>query len=243
MAIGWRFWINDASGYVKHGSTVASAGDYRTKNNWSMVARNAANNGDVPLLKVDSSDNIELGSESTGVVNTRVRGTQTASMFAGAGLADYVIVYGSTGIDIGAGGSTRFKVRSAANSTALPIIGDSSANSPWGSDGDSVITMASANKTLTAAEYSKKILIFTGTLGAPRTVTLPEPAEGEGYTKELINEIDEADNFITFTIGSGKTLQLIYTGGIRRAHVAVTSDGIYVTGCVSPAELSTLSNT
>lgn len=54
--------VYNANGF---GATVASAGHIRLPNNASLSARNVGNTGDVDLLKLNSSDRIELGQTST----------------------------------------------------------------------------------------------------------------------------------------------------------------------------------
>lgn len=213
--------IGTSSGFITFETGGASSGLIRIKSgaNRDVLVTDDGSSGNRVLVSFNSSSGgFVLGHSSH---NTTLNGTQ---------------------VQINAGGSARLLADSTAVKSAVQILGDSSTSSPYGAHGDVTITMASANKTLSASEYSVQFLRFTGTLSSvTRTVTLPAPTAGKGYSKDVSVEINE-DAGIVFSIGSGKTALLSWNG-YRRATLSVTDAGVFVTGAVNGTDLSSMLNT
>jgi hypothetical protein len=118
-------------------------------------------------------------------------------------------------------------------SIGVPRHGNST---PYASEGQVTIPISSSI-SLTAAQYSRKILKFTGSASGTYTVTLPAPAiEDASYVKKIRKQSGAGIGTITFTIGSGSTFTLPGAQGIGKIYVTptgVTGNFISVAGAVT----------
>lgn len=93
-----------AFGNVSAGTNPATTGNLREANNGGHVARNAANGANVLAIKVDGSDNIVLGGDSTGAslggrdIQLRVPTGQAVKLYVNGSLITTLSESGATGI-------------------------------------------------------------------------------------------------------------------------------------------------
>ena len=194
--------------YVSIGASPALSGAVRLANAGQIVGRNVGGTADVPLLYVDSSNDVWLGDAAAANIRTR----------ATSGFNVYLDSYGGF----------VFKIDSTNTYNALPIIGNST---PYGVHGAVLISMGAVSVTVTAAQYALDFLIFDNTANGLRAY-FPTPAdEAHSYTKEcafagtgttlVINRLDGAGAAVTLQPNS-KTRVRFRPGGAYRSYPADT---------------------
>lgn len=196
--------IVGASGYYSVGTNPATAGVYRLANNAEVSSRNAANNANRKLLRMNASDQVILGDDSAGFAYWLLgQAAAAARLFVWNG-SSFVNQLEADGTLLYAG---------------VPVIGNSQ---PFGCHGRTVKAMGDANQTLSAAEYAREHIKFTGALTASRTMTFPHPSsEDRSYTKSIHHA--GTGNSIVVSTGTGATITM---AAGNRATLGFTPDGV-----------------
>ncbi len=170
---------------VAIGATVASAGALRLANTAAVLARNAADGGDLPVIKTDSSDFVEVGGTGVG----------GAIINVGAGYGGFV-----------KSGNYKALYYQDKNQNADPIVGYLS---PYGCHGTaSIAAVSGSNTTILAADYIFETFRFTGSVAAVATMTVPAPASnGASYKRTIINDCT-GSGYCLVTTGSGAVVRI-----------------------------------
>lgn len=199
------------------GATVASTSLFRVP--WQpasgiMSMRNSGNTGDYNVITAAGST-FKFGDTTYGLTGNFYG--YNVQILSGAGAVDLMPGSGNYGF-----GSD---YTNAYNTSALQILGDTRANSPYGCHGDVTISATGGSTyTLAASEYSKTFLTINASGGASAaTVDFPTPAAGRGYFRFV---------YTTWTYGvilrkaggGGNTVSLSQDNACV---VYVTSGGVY----------------
>lgn len=156
----------------------------------------------------------------------------TTSSFGGGTQVATMNVYASSAVALGLGSATYGYLLGGNFEHWVPAIGSSSGSSPYSTHGDTPITLADADHTLSASEYCKEAIRFTGALTALRTITFPAPAAGSGYRKLVLNMCTGANGKHTYTTGVGATVTPFdnQTTGptINAAWLWIDSNGVHL---------------
>lgn len=190
-------------------STIAGTPDVagvRIDNNTTFSGRNFAGTADIIACYIDSANQVRLGSAFDAT-----QGGMTFGVRSGASLK-YAFNFGS--------GTTAY-LSETEFAVAVPRHGYTS---PYASEGQSTIAITTTTYTLTAGDYSQRILKFTGTFVGTSTVTFPLPASAlNSYGKSIRNTSTS-----TLVLTNGGTTCTVAAGGA--AEVMVTPDGIFAGG-------------
>ena len=109
-----------ADGYVQTGTNPAKSGALRTPNANGVVARNAANNADIPLIEIDSSNIISLGNVTQLLKGLSLNLYDHLSI----GLDGYVSTTGALRLS----NAETISARNAANNADLALLTLNSSN-------------------------------------------------------------------------------------------------------------------
>jgi hypothetical protein len=189
---------------VAVGTSPASAGGFRLPKNTWLTARNSIDSADYNLVGTNAADFIFVGdTNANGIV---VQTFSAGNLYLRMGANDVLVCY------------------SASLRAVQPITGeDVGYSSPYGVHGTAAVSMSDANRTETAANYKYTHLIYSGTLTATRTITMPLPgANSASYHKSIFNNTGQTLTFTdtggtTINIAAGKTALLAFEpAGVRR---------------------------
>ena len=176
-----------ASAYIEFGTTAPATGAFirfEAAASDLINVRNSGNTADQTALYQNGSGLLFVGGGSGGVgsqfVGTLVSASSQVDISIGSNNA---ATFNATEIDFNIGATEMMSITSSAISYAAPRLGLSS---PYASEGVTQIVTTGASVTLTAAEYSKAVILFTGTGGG--AFTFPLPADNNhSYVKDIIN--------------------------------------------------------
>lgn len=181
--------------------------------------RNAADSAYVSLCHVDTSNRANLGDGVNGYFRCGTTAGADAGLYAGGEM-----VYNNGSVTQphrfqGGGNEIGRLDYTEGLRMARPIRGYSA---PYASHGMALVTMANANKVLSAAEYSEARIELGGSTNATHVVTLPAPATAkDSYPKWLMSSVM---NSLSISIGSGSAFTL--AAGATKA-VWVTPSGVF----------------
>lgn len=181
---------------VLQGSNPAATGDIRAANNTTIIAfRNAANSGDVAILKSDNSDSAILGS-GVATLYFQTASTTRLSMSSSAAILTVPLTLqgtnpATTGDIRAVNNTTILAFRNAANNADLNIIATNSGNDvSIGSNGiNNLLVNAGTGNTLQLMTGAVARLTLSSTVG---TFSVPVVAPG------IVNTI-------AYIVGTGAT--------------------------------------
>lgn len=182
--------VTSGTNYISLGAVAAASGALRMEKSTFIGVRNAANSADLTACAIDAADNLYIG-------------TDTA--FTGAKQFTGLNIYAVSSVALGIAGTTYQYLTGGLNESWKPAVGSSAGSSPWGAvDGQAVVAVAGSNITLTAAQYSRRIVKFTGAPAATRTITFPHPAsDDESYTRIIWPQ--QTVSVLLISTGTGTT--------------------------------------
>lgn len=191
--------------FISIAATPATTGNLRVPNVSAARFRNAANTQDYGLLETDGTDSLWIGTNKTFTATSQVATTYL-----------WAVSSGNVQIGVGTSGFATLYADATQVLVAQPMLGYAGLSSQWGAvDGISRITVAAANITLTAPQYSRQIQKFTGAPAATRTITYPLPAtDDQCYTRLIWSQ--QTVSSITITNGGGLTVLLAANGTPKR---------------------------
>lgn len=176
----------------------------RLANNTTFSGRNADGTADIVACYIDSSDTVRVGSSFDA--------TQAGVLFATPSGNRFTFHFDSTTYAYLS--ETEFALDSPRHGYT----------SPYASEGQVSFAVTAGTHTLTATEWTRRIIKFTGTFGGTSTITFPAPANADAsYVKGIRNTSTTA---LTLTIGSGTTAAV---AAAADKQVLVTPDGVFVT--------------
>lgn len=194
-----------ASGFVSIGTNPATTGAVALANNTGIYNRNSTNSLNFCLARLTSANRSIFGDDVSGF-----------------GYWDISQVASDAILKVWNGSSYANQLRSDGSLlyAGVPILGDSQ---PFGCHGRTVKAMADSNQTLSASDYSRNRIKFTGalTVGA-KTMTFPHPSsEDRSYTMQ-IHHAGTGQNIVIST-GTGATITMAPG---NRATLGFTPDGV-----------------
>lgn len=201
-------------------ASVAQSGLLRFPNDipGTISVRNAADNGDITAMTLDSSDRMYLGTDAS---------------FTSVKQASIVNVFGSSSVDLGVGSGDYILLSGNTVQSAKPIVGETGASSPYGVHGEVLVPIPTAGASLTfsAAQYADTIIDLTGASSGAAAGPMILPGVGNNanaYWKIIRGNWSNSGNQPsmvisaslgagTVTIGVGKTAIIgVDTGGVFR---------------------------
>lgn len=217
-ATNWTFGVNGlaggASSFLSIG-TSATTGDLRLPSTGTIKVRNSANTADLTFATCDGAAlaTVTVGESGVGNVFLSAAAGGTTGLWSGRHR------FGNSAIN-----TEWVSIDATELNTRVPIRGMSSANSPFGSDGStSVSVVAGATYTLSNLEYRQKIIEIriVGTAGA-RTVAFPSTTSTDGYSKHLVID-NQLDGIVTLTlsIAGGGTSATVTVPAMSKRSVTV----------------------
>lgn len=175
-----------------------------------LAVRDTLDTDDLEALSVDAGGNLYVG---------------TGTSFAAARQFSQINIYALAAVGLGLGGTTYAYLYSGNNETWRPHVGSVTAASPWGAvDGRGTVVPANAPKVLTAAEFSRRVVVFSGAMTATRAMTFPLPtSEDEAYERVIDASAASGAFFIRCSVGVGGVVDVAAT---KKAILQFTSAGV-----------------
>lgn len=194
--------------FLSIGATPATAGALRMTNG-TFIEQDDGSSHNVKLIGLDAATSVvEVGDAFN---------------------AAYVVLNATTISGTTLGGVYVIQYTTSTALNANPIIGYSSANSPYGVHGMAAVNMANANHTLSAAEYACRTIKISSTptgFTTPRLLVLPSVSnDTQAYEKTIWNtdtsgnalQIQDANAGTFINLASNKVATvLVTTAGVQR---------------------------
>lgn len=180
--------VRAVSGGFEIGATVASDGTIKLATGAKIKARNAGNSADIQIAEVDASNDVYLGCNSANSADSR-----------------YLYLRGNSGTRLGYAGGNYLDIGiDGLVYNKLPIVGLSS---PYGVHGFVTVTSADGGVALSAAQYSRRMLLLdTGATGL-WTMTVPNPTNDDHAYYFYVN--NQSGHDVTITAGAGTSYTLM----------------------------------
>ncbi len=182
--------VLNSSGFLSWNTTPATTGVIRGPNATTVIAavRNAGNTNNLHLVGSDSS-NLYLGTDPSFTAANQVSGVK-------------IYCVGGGTIAIGDGGTTQVYLDGTDAHIAKPLAGYGDATIPFRLK-SATITFASANYTLSAAEYQCPYLTLTGTTAGARDLVGPDT------TNATFNILNSTADIITLKKSGGAGIAIV----------------------------------